>query len=55
MEAGLTQKILHKLALERDEALREDWRQRLQNDFFRDGSEFVCVDETSKNDITYAC
>jgi transposase len=55
-EAGLTQKVLHKLALERDEALREDWGQGLQtHNFFRDGSEFVCVDETNKNDITYAC
>jgi hypothetical protein len=53
MEACLTQKVLHKLVLECDEALRENWRQGLQNDFFGDGSEFVCVNETSKNDITY--
>jgi len=54
MEAGLTRKVLHKLALECDEALRVDWRNGLQNDFFGDGSEFVCVDETSKNELTYA-
>jgi transposase len=54
IEAGLTRKILHKMALERDEALREDWRDGLQNDFFGDGSEFICVDETSKNELTYA-
>jgi transposase len=54
IEAGLTRKVLHKLAIERDEALRQDWINGLQNDFSGDGSEFVCVDETSKNDITYA-
>jgi transposase len=53
IEAGLTRKVLHKMALERDEALREDWKDGLQNDFFGDGSEFVCVDETSKNELTY--
>ena len=53
MEAGLTRKVLHKLALERDEALRENWKHGLQNDFFGDGSEFVCVDETSKNELSY--
>lgn len=53
-EAGLTRKVLHKIALERDEALREDWRVGLRNEFFGDGSEFVCVDETSKNELTYA-
>jgi len=42
------------MALEHDEALREDWGDGLQNDFFRDGSEFICVDETSKNKLTYA-
>jgi transposase len=54
IEAGLTTKVLHKLAIERDEGLRQDWINGLQNDFSGDGSEFVCVDETSKNDITYA-
>ena len=53
IEAGLTTKVLHKLAIERDEGLRQDWINGLQNDFSGDGSEFVCVDETSKNDITY--
>lgn len=54
IEAGITRKVLHKLAIERDEILREDWRTGLRDDFSGDGSEFVCVDETSKNDITYA-
>ena len=55
LEAGLTRKVLHKLALECDEPLTEDWKHGLQNDFFRDGSEFVCVDETSKNELSYTC
>jgi len=53
-EAGLTCKLLHKLATERDEILREDWKESLRTDFQGDGSEFVCVDETSKNEHTYA-
>ena len=53
-EAGLTRKLLHKLATERDEILREDWKESLRTDFQGDGSEFVCVDETSKNEHTYA-
>jgi hypothetical protein len=51
MEAGLIWKVLHKLVLECDEALREDWRHGLQNDFFEDGLEFVCVDQMNKNEI----
>ena len=53
-EAGLTRKLLHKLAAERDEVLRDDWKESLRTDFQGDGSEFVCVDETSKNEHTYA-
>jgi len=51
-EAGLTRKHLHKLATECDEVLHKDWKQSLC--FHDDGSEFVCVDETSKNEHTYA-
>lgn len=54
IEVELTRKRLHKLAIERDEALREDWIESLHTDFQGDGSEFVCVDETSKNEHTYA-
>lgn len=54
IEVGLTRKRLHKLAIEHDEALREDWRESLHTDFQGDGLEFVCVDETSKNELTYA-
>ncbi|KAG2128610.1 hypothetical protein DEU56DRAFT_819250 [Suillus clintonianus] len=53
-EAGLTRKILRKLASERDEARREEFRESHRNDFIGDGSEFVVIDETSKNDRTYA-
>jgi transposase len=53
--AGLTRKILHKIALERDEELREQWREMLGSAaFLPDGSQFVCLDETSKNELTYA-
>ena len=55
IEAGLIRKVLHKLAIEWDEILQEDWRNGLHNDFSGNGSEFICVDETSKNNITYAC
>lgn len=55
LEAGLTRKVLHKLAVERDEELRREWREMIRDDFRGDGSEFVFVDETSKNELTYAC
>jgi hypothetical protein len=47
-------KVLQKLACERDEVRREEFRASLRNDFIGDGSEFVVIDETSKNDHTYA-
>lgn len=53
IEAGLTRKKLHKLAIERDEELRDEWKESLRNDYFGDGSEFVCLDETSKNEHTF--
>ena len=53
IEAGLTRKLLHKLAIERDEILRDEWRQSLREDYIGDGSEFVCLDETSKNKHTF--
>ena len=54
-KAGLTRKILHKIALERDEVLRQQWREMQAIDnFVADGSWFVCLDETSKNELTYA-
>jgi transposase len=53
-EAGLTRKILHKIAQERDELLRQEWKDSIRTNFQGDGSEFVCVDETSKNELSYA-
>jgi hypothetical protein len=54
-EAGLTRKILHKIALERDEELRAQWREMQRDPRMQgDGSEFVCLDETSKNELSYA-
>ena len=46
--------MLQKLAAERNEVQREEFKQMLQNDFMGNGSEFVVIDETSKNDQTYA-
>ncbi|OJA09376.1 hypothetical protein AZE42_09884 [Rhizopogon vesiculosus] len=45
-QAGLTRKVLQRLASERDEACREDFKVNLRSDFVGDGSEFVVVDET---------
>ncbi|KIJ16000.1 hypothetical protein PAXINDRAFT_76278, partial [Paxillus involutus ATCC 200175] len=42
------------VASERDEVRRADFIASLQNDFIGDASEFVVVDETSKNERTYA-
>ncbi|KAG1723224.1 hypothetical protein EDB19DRAFT_2043847 [Suillus lakei] len=49
-DAGLTRKILRKLASERDEACRQEFKASLHNDFIGDGLKFVVIDETSKND-----
>jgi transposase len=53
-EAGLTRKLLRKLAYERDEALRLDWRQFVLEHGEGYAREFVVVDETSKNDHSTA-
>lgn len=53
-DTGLTRKMLQKLAAERDEIRYEEFKQMLLTDFIGDGSEFVVVDETSKNERTYA-
>ena len=53
-EAGLTRKLLRKLALERDEALRLDWQEFVLEHGEGYGREFVVVDETSKNDHSTA-
>jgi transposase len=53
-EAGLTRKLLRKIATECDEELRNQWIDSLQNDFRGDGSEFVCLNKTSKNEHSLA-
>jgi transposase len=58
-KAGLTQKILHKIAKERDEEHRTTYCHCIQNDFSGTGGKFVAVDKSSKNehDVTqrYGC
>lgn len=56
MEAGLTRKVLQKIASERNEDLRQQFRDAINdpNLFAGDGSEFVVLDETSKNERTWA-
>ena len=49
-KAGLTQKILHKVAKERDEERRAAYHHSIQNDFSGTGGEFVAVNESSKNE-----
>jgi transposase len=53
-DAGLTRKILHKIATEQDEALHAEWRNHLDEEFSGTGDEFVFVDEISKNDHSTA-
>ena len=55
VKVGLTQKLLHKVAIERNEELHEQWREmQVSNDFHHDGSQLVCIHETSKNELTSA-
>jgi hypothetical protein len=49
-EVGLTWKLLRKLTLERDEALRLNWQEFVLEHGEGYRCEFVVVDETSKND-----
>ncbi|KAI5984526.1 hypothetical protein EDD15DRAFT_2116314, partial [Pisolithus albus] len=51
---GLSRKMLQKLASERNELWRSEFQDYLRENFIGDGSEFVVVDETSKNERTYA-
>ncbi|KIO07409.1 hypothetical protein M404DRAFT_53791, partial [Pisolithus tinctorius Marx 270] len=47
-------KILHKIAAERDEECHGDFREQIIANFQGDGHEFVFVDETSKDECTWA-
>ena len=49
-EAGLTWKLLHKIARERDAEIWDEYLAVLQDHAAGDGEEFVFVDEMSKND-----
>jgi transposase len=49
-EAGLTRKLLHKIAHERDAEVRAEYLAVIRDHAAGDGEEFVFVDEMSKND-----
>jgi len=51
-EAGLSRKLLHKIAIERDAQLREVYMDTINGELEGDSSMLVFVDETSKNDHT---
>jgi transposase len=50
--AGLTRKVLRKIATERDEVRRAEFLHNIQHGFSGTGDEFVVVDESSKNEHT---
>ncbi|PPQ84932.1 hypothetical protein CVT24_000123, partial [Panaeolus cyanescens] len=52
-KAGLTRKLLHRIARERDQEKRASFLHSIQHDFSGTGEEFIAVDESSKNDHTY--
>jgi transposase len=53
-EAGLTRKLLHKIAIERDAQLRQDYLDTINGELEGDSDMLVFADETSKNDHTLA-
>jgi transposase len=53
-EAGLTRKLLHKIAQERDEQLRQEYWDVINGDLNGNSDLLVMADETSKNDLTLA-
>ena len=52
-DLGITYKLLHKAASERDEVKREEFREHAQQNWV--ASQLVFVDETSKDDRTIYC
>lgn len=52
-KAGLTWKILHKIAAERDQAQHQAFLHSIHTDFLGTGDEFIAIDESSKNDHTF--
>ena len=53
-KAGLTRKLLHKIAIERDEEARRNFQLSLRQDFSGTGDEFVVTDESSKDERVVA-
>jgi transposase len=53
-EAGLTRKLLQKIARERDEQVRQEYWDVINDDLAGDSNLLVMADETSKNDLTLA-
>ena len=53
--AGLTWKVLHKIAILRDEIQRAKFLHNIQHGFSGSGDKFVVVDESSKNEHTLTC
>lgn len=50
VSAGLTRKLLHKIARERDEEVRAEFRAIIEDHSLGLGKEFIFIDEMSKND-----
>jgi hypothetical protein len=54
-EVGLTQKLLHKIAIEHDAQLCQDYLDTINGEHKGDSDMLVFTDKTSKNDHTLAC
>jgi hypothetical protein len=54
-EAGLSHKLLHKITIECDTQLHEEYMDTINGELEEDSSLLVFADETSKNDHTLAC
>jgi transposase len=53
-EAGLTRKLLHKIAQERNEEVRQEYWDVINGELEGNSDLLVMADETSKNDLTLA-
>jgi len=53
-EASLTRKILHKITAERDKEHHREFQELVHNNFQGDSSELIFIDETSKDERTWA-
>jgi hypothetical protein len=53
-EAGLTQKLLHKIAQECDEQVRQEYRDVINGELRGNSDLLVMADETTKNNLTLA-